>query len=135
VFPGGSTLLDRDVYSPARVRAEYLRRTAPDQHRQEVNAGYIKGIAEEAPAVITSNMRGAAAAVNEYIARAYPFRLDGNEKFARTEFSLAACEEDYSAESMVTCGDNTLLPRGDLEPLPGMPAHFFVREGRVVWCE
>jgi hypothetical protein len=74
VFPGGSTLLDRDVYSPARVRAEYLRRTAPDQHRQEVNAGYIKSIAEQAPAVITLNMRGAAAAVNEYIARAHPFR-------------------------------------------------------------
>ena len=73
VFPGGSTLLDRDVYSPARVRAEYLRRTAPDQHREEVRAGYIKGLVEEAPGVITLNMRAAAAAVNKYIARAYPF--------------------------------------------------------------
>lgn len=122
VFPGGSTLLDRDVYSPARVRAEYLRRTAPDQHREEVNAGYIKGIAEEAPAVITLNMRGAAAAVNEFIARAYPFRLDGNEKYARTEFSLAACEEEYSAESVFPRGENELLARGDLEPLLGLPS-------------
>lgn len=122
VFPGGSTLLDRDVYSPARVRAEYLRRTAPDQHRQEVNAGYIKGLAEEAPAVITLNMRGAAAAVNEFIARAYPFRLDANEKYARTEFSLAACEEEYSAETSFARQENTLLARGDLEPLLGLPA-------------
>jgi proteasome lid subunit RPN8/RPN11 len=122
VFPGGSTLLDRDVYSPARVRAEYLRHTAPDQHRQEVKAGYIKGIVEEAPAVITLNMRGAAAAVNEYVARAYPFRLDGNEKFARTEFSLAACEEEYSNESVFARGENALLARGDLEPLLGLPA-------------
>lgn len=122
VFPGGSTLLDRDVYSPTRVRAEYLRRTAPDQHREEVNAGYIKGIAEEAPAVITLNMRGAAAAVNEFIARAYPFRLDDNEKYARTEFSLAACEEEYSAESVFQRGENQLLARGDVEPLLGLPS-------------
>ncbi|MGE3988618.1 ThiF family adenylyltransferase [Pseudorhodoplanes sp.] len=122
VFPGGSTLQDRDVYSPARVRAEYLRRTAPDEHRQEVNAGYIKGIAEEAPAVITLNMRGAAAAVNEFIARTYPFRLDGNEKFARTEFSLAACDEDYTAESAFSRAENPVLGRGDLEPLLGLPS-------------
>ncbi|MCP3439792.1 ThiF family adenylyltransferase [Bradyrhizobium sp. CCGUVB14] len=122
VYPGGSTLLDRDVYSPARVRAEYLRRTAPDQHREEVQAGYIKGLIEEAPAVITLNMRAAAAAVNEYIARAYPFRLDPNENFARTEFSLAACEEEYTAEATFRRGDNSLLARGDLEPLLGLPA-------------
>lgn len=122
VYPGGSTLLDRDVYSPARVRAEYLRRTAPDQHSEEVQAGYIKGLVEEAPAVITLNMRAAAAAVNEYIARAFPFRLDPNENYARTEFSLAACEEDYTSEGDFTVGPNDLLARGDLEPLLGLPA-------------
>ena len=104
-----------------RVRAEYLRRTAPDQHREEVQAGYIKGLVEEAPAVITLNMRAAAAAVNEYIARAFPFRLDANVNYARTEFSLAACEEEYSAESKFERGVNPLLARGDLEPLLGLP--------------
>jgi hypothetical protein len=104
------------------VRAEYLRRTAPDQHREEVQAGYIKGLVEEAPAVITLNMRAAAAAVNEYIARAFPFRLDPNENYARTEFSLAACEEDYTSEGDFTVGPNDLLARGDLEPLLGLPA-------------
>jgi hypothetical protein len=122
VYPGGSTLLDRGVYSPASVRAEYLRRTAPDQHREEVKAGYITGLIEEAPAVITLNMRAAAAAVNEYIARAYPFRLDANENYARTEFSLAACEEEYTAEALFKRGDNALLARGDLKPLLGLPA-------------
>ncbi|MET4803606.1 hypothetical protein [Bradyrhizobium sp. LB11.1] len=122
VYPGGSTLSDRDVYSAARVRAEYLRGTALDQYREEVQAGYIKGMVEEAPAVITLNMRAAAAAVNEYIARAYPFRLDPNENFARTEFSLAACEEDYTAEAAFERGNNSLLARGNLEPLLGLPA-------------
>jgi hypothetical protein len=69
VQPGRSTLQDRGVHTPTTVRAEYLRKVAPDAHRQELEAGYFKGLVEEAPAVITLNMRAAAACVNEFIAR------------------------------------------------------------------
>ncbi|MDF0584178.1 ThiF family adenylyltransferase [Bradyrhizobium yuanmingense] len=122
VQPGGPTLLDRGVYSPESLRAEYLRRTAPEAHRQEVQAGYIRGLAEEAPSVITLNMRAAAACMNEFIARAYPFRHEPNRRFARTEFSLAACEEEYTGEDAFKVATNPWLARGDLEPLLGMPA-------------
>ena len=71
VQPGGSTLQDRGVDTPADIRAEYLRRAAPEAHQLEVEAGYIRGLMEEAPGVITLNMRAAAASVNEFIARAY----------------------------------------------------------------
>lgn len=121
VQPGGSTLLDRGVYSPASLRAEYLRRTAPDSHRRELEAGYIKGMVEEAPSVITLNMRAAAAAMNEFIARAYPFRLDPNARYARTQFSLAACEEEFVAEAAFTRSDLGVFARGDAEPLLGLP--------------
>jgi hypothetical protein len=121
VQPGGSTLLDRGVYSPASLRAEYLRRTAPDAHAQELEAGYIKGMVEEAPSVITLNMRAAAAAMNEFIARAYPFRLDPNDRYARTTFSLAACEEEYVAEERFTRSDLGILAWGSGEPLLGLP--------------
>ena len=33
VQPGGSSLQDRKVYTPQSLRAEYLRRAAPDAHR------------------------------------------------------------------------------------------------------
>lgn len=122
VQPGGATLLDRGVYSPESLRAEYLRRTASDAHRQEVEAGYIRGLAEEAPSVVTLNMRAAAACVHEFIARAYPFRHESNRRFARTEFSLAACEEEYTGEDAFKTEANPWLARGDLEPLLGMPA-------------
>ncbi len=121
VQPGGSTLLDRGVYSPATLRAEYLRRTAPDAHRQELEAGYIKGLIEEAPAVITLNMRAASAAVNEFIARAYPYRLEPNGVYARTQFSLAACEEDYTAEDHFRPEGLAVFARGNAEPLLGLP--------------
>lgn len=121
VQPGGTTLLDRGVYSPASLRAEYLRRTAPGAHQHELEAGYIKGMIEEAPSVITLNMRVAAAAMNEFIARAYPFRLDPNGQYARTQFSLAAGEEEFSAEDQFPRSSLGLFACGDLEPLLGLP--------------
>ncbi|MFC7691810.1 ThiF family adenylyltransferase [Paeniroseomonas aquatica] len=121
VQPGGSSLQDRAVYSPESLRAEYLRRAAPEAHRQELEAGYIKGLIEEAPAVITLNMRAAAAAMNEFIARAYPFRLDANALYARTQFSLAACEEEYVAEANFPRSASQAFARGAAEPLLGLP--------------
>ena len=122
VQPGGATLSDRGVYSPESLRAEYLRKVAPDAHRQELEAGYIRGATEEAPSVITLNMRAASACVNEFIARAYPFRLDPNRLYARTSFSLAACEEDYRSEDSFTVMPLAVLGQGAREPLLGLPA-------------
>ena len=121
VHPGGSTLQDRGVYTPESLRGEYLRKVAPEAHQEELKAGYLKGLVEEAPAVISLNMRAAAACVNEFIARAYPFRIESNRLYARTQFSLAACEEEYFAEGTFACAPNLLVARGDVEPLLGLP--------------
>ncbi|WP_315837526.1 ThiF family adenylyltransferase [Bradyrhizobium prioriisuperbiae] len=121
VQPGRSTLQDRGVYSPETLRAEYLAKSSPDAHRAEVEEGYIKGVIEEAPSVITLNMRAASALMNEFIARAYPFRLDSNQKYARTEFRLASCEEEFTAEEEFSVAPNPVLARGAQEPLLGLP--------------
>lgn len=121
IQPGGSTLGDRGVYSPESLRAEYLKQVAPDAHQQELNAGYIKGAIEQAPAVITLNMRASSACMSEFIARAFPFRHEPNERYARTMFSLATCEEEYFAETDFTAGDNPHLARGSKAPLLGLP--------------
>ena len=99
-----------------------MRRVAPEAHQQELDDGYLKGLIEEAPSVITLNMRAASACMNEFIARAYPFRLDSNRLYARTTFSLAACEEEYVAEDNFPVGTNLLIGSGDAEPLLGLPA-------------
>ncbi len=59
--------------------------------------------------------------MNEFIARAYPFRLDTNELYARTQFSLAACEEEYLAEGDFPRSANQLFGCGASEPLLGLP--------------
>lgn len=122
VYPGGSTLRERGVYSAATLRAEYLRRVAPDAHAAEVQAGYLKGVVEQAPSVITLNMRAASACVMEFIARMFPFRHSDNSNFARTQFSLAAGEELYTPERDFTREASPRLGRGMSEPLLGLAA-------------
>ena len=63
----------------------------------------------------------ASACVSEFIARAFPFRLEPNSRYARTIFSLAACEEEYFAEEEFTAATNPTLGRGAKEPLLGLP--------------
>ncbi|WP_374947408.1 ThiF family adenylyltransferase, partial [Agreia sp.] len=121
VQPGRSTLASREVFTAASLRAEYLAREAPDVHAVEVKEGYIKGAPTEAPSVLPLNMRAASAAVLEYVARAFPFRHEGNAAFARTLFRLAEGDEERFAETDFDGGGGHLLGAGAAEPLLGLP--------------
>jgi hypothetical protein len=121
VQPGGSSLRTRGVYTPETLRAEYLAEVAPEAHAIELAAGYIDGAVEQAPSVISLNMRAASAAMNEFILRAFPFRLDPNRGFARTRFSLAGGDEDHFDEDDFAVGSTKLLGRGGTEPLLRLP--------------
>lgn len=122
VQPGGATLSDRAVYTPASLRAEYLARTDPERFAAEQREGYIKGAPEEAPSVIALNMRAASAAMLECVARLFPFRHDGNARYARTLFALADGDEETMFEAAFERAPNPLLGRGAVEPLLGLPA-------------
>lgn len=121
VQPGGSTLKDRSIYTADSLQAEYDRRADPAGHQQQLEEGYIKGLPEEAPAVIALNMRAASASVLDFIARFYPFRHDPNGRYAQTRFSLAVGDETLTAESAFTRSPNPLLGTGAAEPLLGLP--------------
>lgn len=122
VYPGGSTLSDRGVYTAASLQAEALAESDPSAHTEQVNRGYIEGIPEQAPAVISLNMRAASACVMEFIARAYPFRHESNSLYARTRFMLAEAVEEFSGEREFNVRVPPDLARGDGEPLLNLPA-------------
>lgn len=122
VQPGRSSLGSRGVYTPESLRAEYLSRVAPGAHADEVAEGYIKGTHSEAPGVITLNMRTASAAMLEYVARAFPFRHELNESYARTMFSVAEMEDERFAEGHFDAAMSHVLGVGAIEPLLGLPA-------------
>jgi hypothetical protein len=122
VYPGGSSLMDRGVYDAALLESEYLARTAPHAHARKVEDGYLRGVGEETPGVITLNMRAASACVIEFLARVFPFREFPNEARARTIFMLAEGDEDTFAEDQFTNGERFPVACGASEPLLGLPA-------------
>lgn len=121
IQPGGSSLLSRGVYDGALLEAEYLAQHAPESHRQRLAEGYLRGMAEQAPSVITLNMRAASAAVMEFIARAFPFRQFPNENWARSIFMLADGDEEHQTEGEFSRGSFPVAV-GLREPLLGLPA-------------
>lgn len=121
VYPGGSSLADRGVYTSASLHAEALAEADPAAHADHVRAGYIDGMPEQAPSVIALNMHASSACVMEFIARAYPFRQQPNREFARTRFMLAEAFEEREAESSFTVKPTALLGAGAVEPLLGLP--------------
>ncbi|WP_310622408.1 ThiF family adenylyltransferase [Flexibacterium corallicola] len=121
VWPGGPNLTDRNVVTPEGLRREYLETNAPETAQRELDAGYLKGVHEEAPSVMALNMRVAGDAVLEWTTRLFNFRHDGNEGFARTLFSLAGGEIDYIGEADFTLSEKIDLGRGLAQPLLGLP--------------
>jgi ThiF family/Prokaryotic homologs of the JAB domain len=121
IRPDGSALQDRNVYSTDQLRAAGLKRTDPKAYREQVRAGYIHGINEDRPAVISINMQMASTAVNEFLARLHPYRLDGNEDFAivRTSFvqGMGYCEHEEVASGLFF----PHIGKGDVRPLLSMP--------------
>jgi hypothetical protein len=119
--PGGSSLLSRHVYTPERLRAAGLARTDPKTYRRQLKEGYIRGVAEDRPAVIQLNTLIASLAVNELLARLHPYRLEPNGEFAIRRVSLS--HDIFSHESDGTACEALarFVGRGDMEPLLNWP--------------
>jgi hypothetical protein len=118
--PGRSSLMSRGLFTMADVAAAGLRRNDPAAHAQQVNDGYIAGVAAHRPAVISVNMFAASLAVNELLARLHPFREEKNDTYASTTFSLSSMELITEQEG-IPC--QTLFDRvgiGDTVPLLGL---------------
>jgi hypothetical protein len=120
--PGLSSLLSRGVYTMKQVEAEGMRRTNPELYRQQVNEGYLRGVEEDRPAVISVNMTMGSLVVNEFLARIHPHRNQSNDHYAQTGVNLSEMQFFPEPEG-ATC---ELLRRhvgkGDTVPLLERPA-------------
>ena len=119
--PGGSSLLSREVYTMADVEAEELRRTNPEMYRARRDEGYIRGVREDRPAVISVNMFFAALTVQEFLARLHPFRNQPNASYAVVRGNLLEpfllTEPDGPSCTVFA----RHVGRGDVEPLLDRP--------------
>ena len=80
--PGCSSLYSREVYSLKQVEAEEMKRVNPTMYEDQRKQGYLRGVNEDRPAVISVNMFFAALMVNEFLARLHPYRNAPNQDYA-----------------------------------------------------
>jgi ThiF family/Prokaryotic homologs of the JAB domain len=121
VKPDGSTLQDRNVYNAGHLKAAGLKRTDPKAYRAQVQAGYIRGVAEDRPAVISINMQMASTAINEFLARLHPYRHDDNGESAivRTSFIQGVHYRETEEPGLGAFAAH--IGKGDVRPLLLMP--------------
>lgn len=122
IQPGRSSLLSRGVYDMGRVDAEAMLRANPEMYHRQVKEGYLRGVDEDRPAVISVNMLFAALIVNDFLARLHPYRNQPNNEYAYIGGNL--CEMQFFPEPEgARC--ETLerhVGNGDVTPLLDRPA-------------
>jgi len=121
VRPDGATLQDRKVYNSDQLKAAGLLRTDPKAYRDQVRAGYIRGVAEDRPAVISVNMQIASMAVNEFLARLHPYRFDDNAGSAVVRANFVGGEYYRLPEPAASGGFLAHIGKADVRPLLSMP--------------
>ena len=115
--PGGSSLLSRHVYTMEQVRADGLHRTDPLAYRSQLEQGYIRGVAENRPAVIQLNTLVASIAISELLARLHPYRIDPNGNYAIHRISLSHGIYEHEGDGASCTLLSQHIGRGDVEPL------------------
>jgi ThiF family/Prokaryotic homologs of the JAB domain len=116
--PDGSSLLTRGVYNVANLHAEVLKRTNPEQYKKQTDEGYIKGIDEDQPAVISVNSLVASFATNELLSRIHNIRLDSNDDIDCIRISLTNGYIGYEKTDAADCSVlSKYVGRGEVTPL------------------
>lgn len=121
IQPDGSGLVERGVYTMEEVRAEGMRRTSPELYHRQVKEGYVKGVVVDRPAVISVNMLVASLAVNEFLARLHPYRLDPNSEFAFQTISLSQGAAYRGGDGVPSAMFARSVGRGDTRLLLELP--------------
>lgn len=119
--PGHSSLLSRGVYGMGRVEAEEMRRTNPEEYQRRLDEGYLRGVEEDRPAVISVNMYFASMAVNEFLARLHEYRNQANSEFAVVQGNLSEVQLFSEPEVGECKALKKFVGRGDCVPLLERP--------------
>jgi hypothetical protein len=91
-------------------------------YRRQVKEGYLRGVEEDRPAVISVNMFFAALVVNDFLARLHPYRNAPNSSFAYIGGSLSEMQFYLEAEKEPCPVLLRHVGKGDVLPLLERPA-------------
>jgi len=121
IQPGRSSMLSRGVYTPEQLTSAGNLRKDPERYKSLLKEKYLKGVEVDSPAVISINMFYSSMAVNDFLARIHPFRIQVNKDCAVQRFVLS--DPYYKNESADDIDPyfTKFVGRGDVYPLLGLP--------------
>jgi hypothetical protein len=88
IQPGKSTLFSRGLYDAEDLKAAGLYRLNPESFPELVKNSYIKNINVNRPAVISVNMMIGSYAVNEFLNRVHPYKVEPPNEYAQSTIDL-----------------------------------------------
>lgn len=115
--PDGPTMLERKVYTSKRLSDSRLNRANPSAYAELKDEGYIEGIDEDRPAVISLNTVAASLAVNDLLARLHKYRWVPNADISVIRINLSDTDILYEAAPKVPSSLSKFVGLGDVEPL------------------
>lgn len=119
--PDGEGLLQRGVFTAKALEAESLRNSDPEGYADRIKRGYIDGVQEDRPAVVSVNSYFASLAVIELLARLHRFRSEENAAYAVQRVSLTNKLWELEADAGATAQEQKMVGKGDATPFLGMP--------------
>lgn len=117
VIPDGPALLDRKAYTSDDLRVHYMKRFDPTQYDDLLKDGYIHGVNEDRPAVISVNTLAASLAINDFLARIHSYRWFSNENIATIRMHLSETFVNYEGLASTKSSLARYVGLGDVEPL------------------
>jgi len=122
LMPGSACLFCRGAITADIIGAEVLHATNPDEYEKRKREGYVPGLPDTAPAVITFTSSVASAAISEMIHRLTGFM---GTDHTSTELILRFDELKFSTNSKPAkagcwCSDAQLRGKGDVDLFLGL---------------
>lgn len=118
IQPCKSSLISRGIYNLEELRAASQYRKNPNEFEELEKNAYIKNINVNNPAVISVNMQIASHAVNEFLNRIHPFKIEHPSYYAGSTIDITqgyivnSNELDYEVDTYL----KNKSGRGDTNP-------------------
>ena len=118
IQPGRSSLITRGMFDMDDVKASSQYRKCPEEFLELKKNAYIKNIRVNNPAVISINMTVASHAINDFLNRIHPFKVESPGSYASSTIDITegyiinSKEEDFEIDYYLKKKSG----RGDMSP-------------------
>ena len=121
--PGKSSLITRGMFDMDDVMAASQYRKCPEEFLELKKNAYIKNVHVDSPAVISINMTVASHAINDFLNRIHPYKVESPDSYASSTIDITegyiinSKENDYEIDYYL----KKKVGRGDMTPFIELP--------------